>query len=242
MLGEVKTKIQPMKYRAIVAAGLGQAISDCESEDLAEDRPLSPHVDLDARIEELTAALEQSEREFQFRLEGVRSEAYEAGRKSAGSDRSAELTAASSHLAEAIEEFRLSRDRYLAQVEREVVQLALAIAERILHRQAQMDPLLLSGAVRVALGQLAESTEVRLKVPIGEQEMWAEMLRLMPNLPLRPELTVDERMSAGECTIETHLGSVDIGVRAQLAEIERGFFDLLGHRESSINGGQVTER
>jgi flagellar assembly protein FliH len=58
------------------------------------------------------------------------------------------------------------------------------------------------------------------------------MIHLMPNLPLRPQLVGDDAMQAGECTLETHLGSVDLGVRAQLAEIERGFFDLLEHRES----------
>jgi len=242
MLGELTAKIQPMEYRAIVTSGLGQSISDRELGDSCEDSSSSVKADLEARIREIDAAREQSEREFQVQLQAVRREAYEAGRKSAETEHSAELTAASELLAGAIEEFRLSRDRYLAQVEREVVQLAMAIAERILHRQAQIDPLLLSGAVRVALGQLAESTEVRLKVPVGEEEMWAEMLRLMPNLPLRPQLTVDERMTIGECTIETHLGSVDIGVRAQLAEIERGFFDLLGHRESSLSAAQLTER
>ncbi len=35
------------------------------------------------------------------------------------------------------------------------MKLALAVAARILRREAQMDPLLLTGAVRVALGQLA---------------------------------------------------------------------------------------
>ena len=47
------------------------------------------------------------------------------------------------------------RDRYLHAVEHEVVKLALAVAARILRREAQMDPLLLTGAVRVALGQLS---------------------------------------------------------------------------------------
>jgi hypothetical protein len=50
-------------------------------------------------------------------------------------------------------------------VEHEVVELALAVAARILRREAQMDPLLLTGAVRVALGQLSGSTEVRVRVP-----------------------------------------------------------------------------
>jgi flagellar assembly protein FliH len=68
-------------------------------------------------------------------------------------------------------------------------------------------------------------------VPESEYELWGEMVRLMPNLPLRPQLISDENLSTGECALETHLGSVDLGVKAQLAEIERGFFDLLERRE-----------
>ncbi|HEX3470352.1 MAG TPA: FliH/SctL family protein [Silvibacterium sp.] len=242
MLGQSKAKIQLMEYRAILAATLGQTTVPGELEVHGDERSEPAQADLEARIRELKEEQEQCEQTFRTRLNAVRKEAYETGRKSQENEHSAALAAASGHLAEALEEFRLDRDRYLAQVEREVVRLALEIAERILHRQAQMDPLLLSGAVRVALGQLAETTEVRLKVPPGEREMWAEMLRLMPNLPLRPELAVDERMSTGECTIETHLGSVDIGVRAQLAEIERGFFDLLDHRDQITSASQAAGR
>ena len=48
----------------------------------------------------------------------------------------------------ACEEFRRERARYFAGVEAEVVKLALAIAARVLHREAKLDPLLLdrSGA------------------------------------------------------------------------------------------------
>jgi flagellar assembly protein FliH len=229
MIGQVKTKVQPMEYRSIV--GLGQNGSSVQDERAARDLSLPAADELNARLRELNEEREQERKNFQRELKAVQEEAFEAGRKSVEDQYSVALTSASQGLTQAIEEFRLTRDRYLAQVEREVVHLALAIAERILHRQAQIDPLLLSGAVRVALGQLSDSTEVRLKVPLGEQDLWAEMLRLMPNLPLRPELRIDERMKASECTIETDLGSIDIGVHAQLAEIERGFFDLLEHRE-----------
>ena len=64
-----------------------------------------------------------------------------------------------------------------------------------------------------------------------QYELWREVIHLMPNLPLRPQLVSDETLQAGECSLETHLGSVELGVKAQLAEIERGFFDLLEHRE-----------
>ena len=124
-----------------------------------------------------------------------------------------------------VESFAQARDRYLQAVEREVVKLALAVAARILRREAQMDPLLLTGAVRVALGQLAASTEVKLRVPAAELALWTETMALLPNLPVKPEVVAGEGLRLGDCAIESKVGTVDLGLRAQLAEIERGFFD-----------------
>ena len=129
-----------------------------------------------------------------------------------------------------IESFSQSRDSYLHHLEREVVELALAIAARILRREAQMDPLLLTGAVRVALGQLAASTAARLRVPAQDQPMWEEALSLMPGLTLRPQVIGEPGMELGECRMETGLGSADLGLWPQLKEIERGFFDRVGQR------------
>jgi flagellar assembly protein FliH len=217
--------IHPMEYRAIVAAGLAPA------QPVTDTIPAPNPEELAARIRELEQELEERRRSFESGLEAVRTEAREAGRSSERSEHSARLATMEHSLDAALGEFTTSRDRYLAQVEQEVVRLALAIAARILHRETLMDPLLLSGAVRVALGQLADTTEVRLLVPATEHVMWSEMLRLMPNLPLHPEVVADDALTAGECQLETHLGSVDLGVRSQLAEIERGFFDLLEQRE-----------
>jgi flagellar assembly protein FliH len=88
-----------------------------------------------------------------------------------------------------------------------------------------MDPLLLTGAVRVALGQLAGSCEVRLKVPAAEIELWTEAIALIPNLSTKPVVIAGDGMRLGDCVIESKPGTVDLGVRSQLAEIERGFFD-----------------
>ena len=184
------------------------------------------------------AEREERERRWAEGLEAARREAFEQGRASAGSEDAAWKKQAAAQLTAAGEEFRARRDEYLAQVEHEVVRLALAVAERILHREAQMDPLLLAGAVRVALGRLAESTEVRLKVPAAEQELWEEMLRLMPALPLRPQVVGDAQMQPTEAQMETSLGRVDLGVRAQIEEIERGFFDLLEVRAKDSRAGK----
>jgi flagellar assembly protein FliH len=132
------------------------------------------------------------------------------------------------HGARLTESFMLERDRYLNAVEHEVVELALMVAARILRREAQMDPLLLTGAVRVALGQLSGSTRVRLRVPPAELALWTETILRLPNLAVRPEVVSGEGMRLGDCAIETEMGSVDLGVRTQLGEIERGFFDRVG--------------
>ena len=124
-----------------------------------------------------------------------------------------------------LDQFVQERDRYLQSIEKEVVKLALAVAARILRREAQMDPLLLTGAVRVALGQLSGSTQARVRVSPAELELWKETVALLPNLALQPQVVAGEEMRLGDCMIETSLGSVDLGIRSQLGEIERGFFD-----------------
>jgi flagellar assembly protein FliH len=124
-----------------------------------------------------------------------------------------------------VENFRSEQMQYFEAVEHEVVKLSLAVAARVLRREAQMDPLLLTGAVRVALGQLSATTQVRLKVPAEELELWSETIAHVPNLAVKPVVIEGDGMGPGDCLMETELGSVDLGVRAQMGEIERGFFD-----------------
>jgi flagellar assembly protein FliH len=141
-----------------------------------------------------------------------------------------------------VSSFAEERDRFMETIEHEVVKLALAVAARILRREAQMDPLLLTGAVRVALGQLSKTTQVRLRVPQAELDMWTEAIALLPNLDLKPTLLPDKEMHVGDCIVETDLGSVDLGIRSQLGEIEQGFFDKAGAssaRTALISGGPL---
>ena len=147
-------------------------------------------------------------------------------------------------MAALIEKFAGERDRYLKAVEEEVVHLALAIAARILRREAQADPLLLLGAVRVALGQVAASSELRLRVPAADLELWTAALALLPHQNVKPTVVAGEGMRLGECTMETSLGKADLSVRAQLGEIERNLFEggsqAGAESESRRQGGEET--
>lgn len=213
MLNEHENEIHSLNYPAL---GGRAPVIDLE-------RPVSPA----DRIRDLESKLAATENRFAGTLESARREALERGRQQAGGEQTAWREQSGAQLQDAIGRFQAQQEEYFARVEHEVVRLALAVAERILHRETQLDPMLLSGAVRVALGQLAESTAVRLRVAAGEKEMWAEMVRLMPRLPLRPEVCGDERLKSCEAILETSMGTLDLGVQAQLAEIERSFFE--GH-------------
>jgi len=188
--------------------------------------PLHAESDLQVQFEQRLG--EETRRSYEAGREKGRLEGRRAGEEAHAASGVAEREQHIRQRASLIDNFAQERDRYLNAAEREVVMLALAVSARILRREAQMDPLLLTGAVRVALGQLSTSTHVQLRVPQSDLAMWIESIAILPNLPVKPEVLVGEEMRLGDCTIKTELGTVDLGIRAQLAEIERGFFDRAG--------------
>jgi flagellar assembly protein FliH len=171
---------------------------------------------------------EETRKSFEAGRERGRQEGRQTEREAQAAALAAEEERRKRQLAALIESFTAERDRFLHAVEQEVVKLALAVAARILRREAQMDPLLLAGAVRVALGQLAGASEVLLRVPAAEADLWKETIALVPKLAMKPAVVAGEEMRLGDCVIESKVGTVDLGVRSQLGEIERGFFDRAG--------------
>ena len=161
-------------------------------------------------------------------------EVYERGIKEgetrAGAAFRSEIAAGRSFISKGIEDFKLERETYFRKIEPEVVQLALAIARKILHREAQMDPLLLTGMVHVALEKLDSGTRVRMRVNPGDVHSWSEYFSQSSECPQTPELVGDAAMRHGECAMETDIGSTVISLGTQLKEIEQGFFDLLEQR------------
>jgi flagellar assembly protein FliH len=131
---------------------------------------------------------------------------------------------------QALQTFSHEREEYFGRIEGEVVGLAIAIARKILHREAQVDPLLLAGVVRVGLEKVSLGTRVRLRVPPDQVAVWQEFFTRQPDLQPTPELMGDASLSHGHCLLETELGSTDLALETQLKEIEQGFFDLLAQR------------
>ena len=133
-------------------------------------------------------------------------------------------------LTAALNSFHAEQERYFRAVEAEVIQLAMAIARKILHREAQLDPLFLRAVVRVTLDKLQEETQISLRVTPPLADEWRRFLGNERNLSQRVEVLADEAMTDTSCVVEASVGTTEIGVEAHLKEIEQGFFDLLAQR------------
>jgi flagellar assembly protein FliH len=141
----------------------------------------------------------------------------------------ARLKAVQDAIQKAVAAFQIEREEYFNRVEPEVVQLALAIARKILHRESQIDPLLLTGLVHVALEKLDAGTCVRLRIPPADTHFWNEFFAASSKAVV-PELVGDPSVPNGEIALESEVGSTQISLETQLKEIEQGFFDLLEQR------------
>ena len=154
----------------------------------------------------------------------------QAGQQQAHSEFEAALLKNREQVVQALREFGLERQNYYQRVEAEIVQLALAIARKILHRENQIDPNALAGIVRVTLEKLDSGTKVSLHVHPQEAARWRHYFACqVENVPA-PDVFEDATLLPGDCRVETSVGSTEIGLESQLKEIETGLLDLLAER------------
>lgn len=170
----------------------------------------------------------------------LQAQAFEQGRKNAEDRLQAETQAAleqqRQQILAAIDNFAKERQSYYQRIEPEVVELALAIARKILHREAQVDAHALAGMVHVTLEKLDAGTEIHLHVHPRDAAEWRHYFACQVREGPAPEVHEDPQLGIGECRLETATGTTQIGFESQLKEIETGLLDLLSERPGSGAG------
>lgn len=173
-----------------------------------------------------------SEEQLLARIERERAEAASETEQRLRREFEQKLTAARAPLAALISSFEEQRTHYYAQVESEIVQLALSIAAKILHREAQVDPMLLTALVRVAIDKMREGSSITVRVAPGRGASWKRYFAGIVNLA-HVEVTEDAQLREDDCMLDTELGTANFSLDAQLKEVEQGFFDLLALRPAN---------
>ena len=170
-----------------------------------------------------------SVKEIDNLLNAARNEAVTETEKRLGKEYETRLEANAAKIREAVELFKVERKGYFSRVESEVVHLALAIASKVLHREVQVDPMLVAALVRVAVDKLHDGSSVSVRVSSAQAGKWTEYLA-NPLNGSSIAVIEDTHLGPEDCILETDLGSANFSIDAQMKEIEQGFFDLLAQR------------
>lgn len=214
-----------MNTSSSTAAGRLFPVSSLLYRDVGE--PLPPVVAEPELRQEAAAGV--SEQEVGLRVAAARAEALAEASQRFADQLESERSERLAKVLAAIESFEQNRREYFDKVESDVVHLALAIAAKILHREAQVDPMLLGGLVRYAIEQLHDGSTVTVRVPPAKAAVYRAFLTNTTN-GSRVNVMEDDNLAEEDCVLETDLGSANFSIDAQLKEIERGFFDLIAHR------------
>ncbi len=178
------------------------------------------------------AEIDSVEGELTDRITHERAEATHLTEQRLRQEYESKLQEARAPIVAALAAFEAQRSEYFARAEAEVVQLALAIAAKILHREAQIDPMLVAALVRLTIEKMSEGSSVTVRVGVGRSKRWKEYFAGQPSVA-HVVVTEDADLNDHDCVLETELGSANFGLDTQLKEVEQGFFDLLALRPNN---------
>ena len=127
-------------------------------------------------------------------------------------------------LSDTLTELTSLRASMIRQTENQIVELALAVARRVVHREISLDRNLMIAIVRVALDRLGESAHVTVRLHPEEFEATGAA-RVAEFAGSDITFVPDARVGRGGCRVESDMGMLDASVDAQIQEIARA---LLG--------------
>lgn len=155
------------------------------------------------------------------RLETIEREAYALGytdgQRAGEADAAAQLGAVSATLAASVAELAAVRGALMRRSERDLVRLALSMAERVLRREVDRDCELLVSMARVAIERLGEHVAATIHLnPVDHEAVTAAHTA---ELGKSVELVADPAVPRGGCLVRSTFGTIDAGIDSQVLEL-----------------------
>ena len=123
-------------------------------------------------------------------------------------------------LEQAVDQLDAARDAHLKQWETGVVQLASAMAARLVRRELRALPHLPVDLIREALQLAAGAHRIKVRLsPEDYQTLGAEATQLARSANGGAEVIADPEVSSGGCIVQSEFGTIDQRFEAQLARI-----------------------
>lgn len=130
-------------------------------------------------------------------------------------------------LAQTLDELKALRVTLLRETEQQMVELALAIARKILRREAAVDRDLIVAMARVALERVGETGMATIRL---NPEDYASTVQRHGDhwAGARVKVVADPTVSRGGCLVESEFGFVDGSVDAQFEQVAQALIDAPG--------------
>lgn len=183
-----------------------------------------------------TPELEPDEAALRARIEALEQEAFAKGY--AQGEREGLAAAAEradvliTRLSGTIDDIAALRAGMLHKTERDVVRMALAIAQRVVHRALDVDPELLLAMARVAIDRLGDGIAATIHLHTDDhRDLMAVRARRPDVVPSAVALQPDLTVARGGCVVRSEFGVIDLGLDTQIAELSRA---LLGEDSAAL--------
>lgn len=174
----------------------------------------------DVSSAELMRQVSELQRELQARVAEARQQGRQEGEAQGRAMASAAVAPVIDRMTRALQELTEMRAKLRKQAAEDLVQLAVAIARRVVHRECSVDPSTLEGMVRAALDRLDRQETYRVLVHPSQAEPIRRALEAATTRSI--EVVPVASAEPGALLFETSRGKLDAGVETQLREIERG--------------------
>ena len=176
-----------------------------------------------AEVENRT--LRASVERLQHEVAAAKRDAFESGRQAGEQKARAEIIPVMERVNASIADLTGMRQELRRRAEKDVVQLSLLIARRVLHRELNVDTNALTALARVVFERLARAESYR--VTVNPQFAASIKAALSGRLISRVEIDADADSPPGAFLIRSEEGTIDASVDTQLEEIGRGLTDRL---------------
>jgi flagellar assembly protein FliH len=147
---------------------------------------------------------------------------FREGEAAAARKAQEQLQSAIQAFAQTVSTLAAYKAKLRAEVEHELVSLALAIAQKIVRRELSVDSGLILAVVKACLEVLQNAEIYRLR--LNPQDLPA-VAQYLQQRPARIELIPDSGITRGGALFETSQGKLDARLESQFMEIERGLAD-----------------
>lgn len=153
----------------------------------------------------------------------AREEGYRQGREQILQEMAAEREASRNAAQRVVAQALREREKMLAELEPELVKLALAIAKKVIHAELKQSPDLVVQLAKAALQKVNGTSEVTIRVHPSQKGILEEQREQLDSEGFEYRLInieADPAIEPGGCIVDTGAGYVDAQISQQLKSLE----------------------